>query len=163
MRTIRLGLLFVLSLVWCFPVFAQTRLIIIDQSALPYDLGPTKFENSPTRYENSSTNYDNSSTNYDNSPTKYENSASNYENSNGKNRLITQAGQQVGYTVYSPTGVLNIFTKSGRRFGYVPKGNQTVSIFQSDGSNWCGSLGISQGVFVMGLTRNCFYRLLSDQ
>ena len=143
--------------------FAEMMVILVNQNSMSYELGPTNYTNSPTNYANSATNYDNSVSNYDNSPSNYDNSPSKYENSNGKNRLYNQNGEVVGYAVYSRRGVLNIFSVSGTRLGYIPSGNDTQSIFGSEGSTWCGTQGMLNSTIVIGLTKSCYYRLLSDQ
>jgi hypothetical protein len=143
--------------------FAEMMVILVNQNSMSYELGPTNYKNSPTNYENSPTNYDNSVSNYDNSPSNYDNSPSKYENSNGKNRLYDQNRKVVGYAVYSRRGVLNIFSVSGTRLGYMPAGNNTQSIFGSESSIWCGTQGMLNGKLVIGLTKSCYYRLLSDQ
>ena len=137
------------------------QVIVIDENSLPYDLNSSKYENSPSKYENSASKYENSESKYENSPSKYENSPSKYENSNGKNRLLTAEGNWVGYAVYADGGILNIFNSSGTRLGYVPAGGHTQSIFRSSQSQWCGTLGVISGKPVVGLTRSCYFQLIS--
>jgi hypothetical protein len=152
-----------LSLICVSIAHAQMQVIVIDENSLPYDLSPSKYENSASNYDNSSSKYDNSESKYDNSPSKYDNSRSNYENSNGKNRLITSDGSWAGYTVYADDGLLNIFNSSGSRFGYVPGGGHTQSIFRSLRSQWCGTLGVISGKPVVALTRSCYFELISKR
>ena len=125
-----------------FSVSAEMMVIQINPNSLSYELSPT---------------------NYNNSPSNYNNSPSNYENSLGRNRLYNQERVIVGYAVYSPIGTLNIFSTSGRRLGYVPATNNTQSIFASENSIWCGTLGILNERTVIALSQSCYYRLLSDQ
>ena len=135
---------------------------LVNQNSMSYELGPTNYANSPTNYENSSTNYDNSVSNYDNSPSNYDNSPSKYENSNGKNRLYNKNREVVGYATYSRRGVLNIFSVSGTRLGYIPVGTHTKYIWVRE-LCLCGTQGMLNGKLVIGLTKSCYYRLLSDQ
>ena len=146
-----------------FSVSAEMMVIQINPNSLSYELSPSNYNNSPSNYDNSPSNYDNSVTNYDNSPSNYDNSPSNYENSLGRNRLYNQERVIVGYAVYSPIGTLNVFSVSGRRLGYVPATNNTQSIFASENSIWCGTLGILNGKTVIALSQSCYYRLLSNQ
>ena len=143
--------------------FAELTVVLVDQDSISYELGPSKYANSPTKYDNSFSKYDNSVSKYANSPSKYDNSPSKYDNSSGKNRLYTQDRKVVGYAVYSSDGVLNIFSLSGTRLGYVPAGNHTQSIFASESPIWCGTRAMLNGKLVIGLTKSCYYRLLSDQ
>lgn len=142
---------------------AQMQVIVIDENSLQYDLSSSKYENSASKYDNSSSKYDNSESKYDNSPSKYDNSSSKYDNSNGKNRLITSDGSWAGYAVYADNGLLNIFNSTGARFGYVPGGGHTQSVFHSSRSQWCGTLGVMSGKPVVGLTRSCYFELLSNR
>ena len=142
---------------------AQMQVIVIDENSLPYDLSPSKYDNSDSKYDNSASKYDNSESKYDNSPSKYDNSPSKYDNSNGKNRLITTEGAWAGYAVYTNSGLLNIFNSSGARFGYVPAGGHTQSVFHSSRSQWCGTLGVMSGKPVIGLTRACYFQLISNR
>ena len=139
------NLFFTLALfIFCIPfsVSAEMMVIQVNANSLSYELSPT---------------------NYNNSPSNYNNSPSNYENSLGRNRLYNQERVIVGYAVYSPIGTLNIFSTSGRRLGYVPATNYTQSIFASENSIWCGTLGILNGRTVIALSQSCYYRLLSNQ
>jgi hypothetical protein len=142
---------------------AQMQVIVIDENSLSYDLNSSKYENSSSKYENSSSKYENSESKYENSSAKYENSPAKYENSSGKNRLITSEGAWVGYAVYTDYGLLNIFNSTGVRFGYVPAGGHTQSIFLSSQSQWCGTLGVISGRPVVGLTRSCYFQLISKR
>ena len=142
---------------------AQMQVIVIDENSLPYDLNSSKYENSNSKYENSNSKYENSESKYENSPSKYENSSSKYENSNGKNRLLTSEGTWAGYAVYTDYGLLNIFNSSGVRFGYVPAGGHTQSIILSSQSQCCGTLGVISGKPVVGLTRSCYFQLISKR
>ena len=146
-----------------FSVSAEIMVIQVNPNSLPYELSPSNYNNAPLNYDNSFLNYDNSVTNYDNSPSNYDNSPSNYENSFGINRLYNQERVIVGYAVYSSIGTLNIFSVSGRRLGYVPATNNTQSIFASETSIWCGTLGILNGSTVIALSQSCYYKLLSNQ
>ena len=129
--------------IFCIPlsVSAEMMVIQVNPNSLSYELTPT---------------------NYNNSPSNYNNSPSNYENSLGRNRLYNQERVIVGYAVYSPIGTLNVFSTSGRRLGYVPSTNNTQSIFASENSIWCGTLGLLNGRTVIALSQSCYYRLLSN-
>ena len=157
------SLLILFLLIFPLNVSAEMMVVLINPNSLSYELGPSNYNNSPLNYENSYLNYDNSINNYDNSSSNYNNMPSNYENSFGINRLYDQNNMIVGYSVYSPIGTLNIFSVSGKRLGYVPASYNTQSIFSSEDSIWCGTLGIINGINVVGLTQSCYYRLLSNQ
>ena len=140
-------------------LWADIRAIVINENSLPYDLSPSNYDNSPSNYDNSSTNYDNSVSNYDNSPSNYDNSPSNYDNGiHGDRRVISEDNTFLGYYVFGSDGIINFYSASGERVGYIPGGGHTQSIFSENG--WCGTMGQQQGRTVLGLTQSCFYKFL---
>ena len=131
---------------------ADMLTVIIDPSALSYDLGPEK-------YDNSSSKYDNSDSKYDNSPSKYDNSQSKYDNRVGGGRnLVTEDGKVLGYYVFGEDGIINFFNYNSRRVGYLPSGGHTQSVFTEDG--WCGTLGEIRGGLALGITQSCYYAFI---
>ena len=146
------------------PAKADIVATVISERGLPYELSPSNYSNSPSNYDNSASNYDNSVSNYDNSPSNYDNSPSEYENgANGRRRVLTANGDILGYYVFSKKGVLNFYSGSKReRVFYIPSGGQTQSVFMSEGSAWCGSVGTVDGKTVLGLTRNCMLQMMMD-
>ncbi len=101
-------------------------------------------------------NYQNSSENYSNSPANYENSSS------GKRRLITSDKVVIGYYVFAEHGVIN-FYNSGGRVAYMPGSGKTQSIFLSNGSGWCATIGSLNGKSVIGMTEGCILRFVADK
>jgi len=141
------------------PSWADIAAIVIDEDSLPYDLSPSKYDNSPSKYDNSPSKYDNSVSKYDNSPSKYENSPSKYSNtSSGNQRIISEDRTFLGYYVFGDSGIINFYSSSGERVGYLPSGGHTQSVFGENG--WCGTMGQQQGKAVLGLTQSCFYQFL---
>jgi hypothetical protein len=158
----RLGAILVTAILTAGPAQADILAVVISEQGLQYDVSPSNYDNSPSNYDNSSSNYDNSASNYDNSVSNYDNSASNYDNGpSGKRSVVTEDGKRVGYYVFSKKGVLN-FYHAGKRIFYMPGGGKTQSVFGSDGSMWCGTLGKMNGNLVLGLTRNCMLQMLMD-
>ena len=151
------NLFFTLTLfIFCIPFSVSAEMIVIqvNLNSLSYELSPTNYNNSPSNYDNSFLNYNNSLTNYDNSPSNYNNSPSNYENSLGGNRLYNPRTSNCWlrcllsnwYFKY----LLNVW-EALRNF--VPATNYTQSIFASENSIWCGTLGILNGRTVIALSQ----------
>lgn len=144
------------------PAHADIVAVVISERGLQYELGPSNYDNSPSNYDNSASNYDNSASNYDNSPSNYDNASSNYDNGpSGRRRVLTEDGRVIGHYVFSKKGVLNFYSGRRRAF-YMPSGGHTQSVFQSESSAWCGSVGNIDGRTVLGLTRNCMLQLMMD-
>lgn len=80
------------------PVWADAPLFLIEQSGLPFDLGPGAPHNSPARQANSPNAAANSSANAANSSSAYANSPQNPANE--KRVIFTGDGEVVGY--YAP-------------------------------------------------------------
>lgn len=137
------------------PAFADAPLIVIEQSQIPFDLGPAHPANRPTRMSNSPNAAWNSAANSANSSSAYENRPSNPANS--ERLIITGDGGVMGYYARNAGGVLNLFDVNGKRIAYRPaKG--TRSLFTTDGQ-WCGTVdGVRGGGFVLGVTRSCAAR-----
>lgn len=147
------------------PVAAQAdiKVTVISEADLTFELSPSNFQNSPANFENSASNVQNSSSNFQNSPANFENSPSNDKNNmSGRNNILDQNGNRIGYYVFSRSGVLNFYNEKGRVF-YIPSGGNTQSVFQSEGSVWCGTISQSGGQPVLGLTRSCLLRLSLDR
>ncbi|MFB9223448.1 hypothetical protein [Paracoccus cavernae] len=130
---------------------ADAPVFVIDQSQLPFDLGPGAPENAPARQSNLPSAAGNSSANAANSSAAYANSPNNPANS--KRVLFTAEGEVVGYYAENGSGTLNVFTATGKRAFYRPRG--TKSLFSNAGQ-WCGTVAASQGSgFAFGITRAC--------
>jgi hypothetical protein len=149
-----------IAMVTAAPAQADILAVVIAETGLPYSLSSSNYDNSPSNYSNSSSNYDNSASNYDNSASNYDNSLSAQRESAA---VFTEEGQRIGYYVFSKKGVLNFYNVSGhRRVFYMPATGRTQSVFLSEGSAWCGTLGQINGKLTLGLTRNCMLQLLMD-
>ena len=133
------------------PVAADAPLIVLDQTQLPFDLGPGNPANSPARPSNSPNATWNSASNTANTPSARENRPSNPANE--KRLIITADGGVLGYYATNAGGVLNLFDFNGRRVAYRPaKG--TKSLFTTRGA-WCGTVDDGRGGFVIAVTRSC--------
>jgi len=151
-----------LGCLWTGTARADMTAIIIDENGLPFDLSPSNYTNSPANYDNSPENYDNSDANYDNSPANYNNSPANYENGiNGKQRIISEDNEFLGYYVFTSNNRMNLFDASGNRIGYIPGGGHTNSVFSESG--WCGTLGENNGQTVLGFTKDCYRQFFLDR
>ncbi len=140
------------------PAKADFTVISIQSSGGSYEVSPGHPENSPASYENSSSNYSNASSNFENSSSNFQNSPSNPDNGyNGKNRLLSEYGQYMGFYVLSASGVLNLYSASGR-VAYVPSGNKNRSLFLSDGNEWCGRISEAGDKTIIELTPSCLSR-----
>lgn len=137
------------------PALADAPLVVIQQSQIPFDLGPAHPANKPTRMSNSPNAAWNSAANSANSSSAWVNRPSNPANSD--RLIITGDGGVMGYYARNAGGVLNLFDVSGKRIAYRPaKG--TKSLFTTDGQ-WCGTVdGVRGGGFVLGVTRSCAER-----
>ena len=133
------------------PALADAPIFVIDQTRLPFDLGPGAPANSPARQANSPNAAANSAASAANSSASYANSPDNP--ANGRRVIFTGDGEVVGYYVENGAGTLNLFDRAGRRIAYRPRG--TKSLFSASGQ-WCGTLAQSQGQgFAFGVTRSC--------
>ncbi len=130
---------------------ADAPVFVIDQSQLPFDLGPGAPDNAPSRQANLPSAAGNSAANAANSSASYANSPNNP--ANAKRVLFTAEGEIMGYYAENGSGTLNVFTASGKRAFYRPRG--TKSLFSNAGE-WCGTVAASQGSgFAFGITRAC--------
>ena len=131
-------------------------IVFDDESALPYYLSPSNYDNSPSNYDNSISNYDNSPSNYDNSETNYDNSASNYDNGpNGSRRLLYReegSPKFAGYYVVAKNGTTNFFSPRGKRLFYNPKKGRAV--FGGKDGSFCGALARVKGELSLVLTEH---------
>ncbi|WP_134682294.1 hypothetical protein [Paracoccus ravus] len=133
------------------PVWADAPLFVIEQSSLPFDLGPGAPQNAPARQGNSPNAAANSAANSANSSSSYANSPRNPANE--KRVIFTQDGAVVGYYASSTAGTLNLFDLSGNRVAYRPRGSK--SLFSNKGQ-WCGTVAAAQGGgFAFGIIRTC--------
>ncbi len=138
------------------PALADAPVFVVDQSRLPFDLGPGAPANSPAAQKNSPSAAANSSASSANSSGSYANSPRNPANE--KRVLFTGDGEVVGYYAENGSGTLNVFTLTGKRVFYRPSG--TKSLFSNQG-DWCGTVAASQGAgLAFGITRKCAGRLL---
>lgn len=133
------------------PALADAPLFLIQQSSLPFDLGPGAPQNQPARQANSPNAAANSRANPGNSSSTYANAPHNP--ANGKRVIFLGDGTVVGYYAPSPAGTLNLFDRQGRRVAYRPRGSK--SLFSDDG-RWCGTVAAAQGGgFAFGILRDC--------
>ncbi len=133
------------------PALADAPLFVLDQSSLPFDLGPGAPRNAPSRQANSPHAAANSAANSANSAASYVNSPGNPANE--KRVIFTSDGSVVGYYAPSAAGVLNLFDLNGKRVAYRPKGSK--SLFSGDG-RWCGTVADAQaGSIAFGIIRAC--------
>ena len=130
---------------------ADAPLVVVDQTQLPFDLGPGHPANSPSRAANQPHATANSAGNTANSPDAWTNRPDNPAN---ESRLIfTSEGDVLGYYAPSALGVLNLFDRTGRRIAYrLARG--TDSLFTVGGA-WCGTVDAVPGGFVLAVTPEC--------
>lgn len=142
-----------MALLWAAaPAAADAPLFILDQTQLPFDLGPGHPANNPARPGNAPNAAWNSAGNTSNSGSVFENKPSNPANS--ERLLITADGGVIGYYVVNPGGVLNLFDVNGKRIAYRPA-RGTKSLFTT-GGQWCGTVdGTRGGGFAVGITQSC--------
>lgn len=134
---------------------ADAPIFVLDQSQLPFDLGPGAPANSPAAQKNAPSAASNSTANAANSASNYANSPRNPANE--KRVIFTGDGEVVGYYAENGSGALNIFSVNGQRVFYRPRG--TKSLFSNTG-DWCGTVAAAQGAgFAFGITRKCASRL----
>ena len=130
---------------------ADAPLIVLDQTRLPFDLGPGHPSNSPASPANSPNAAWNSSGHPANAATTWANRPSNPDNEG--RLIITADGGVLGYYATNPGGVLNLFDVTGRRIAYRPaKG--TRSLF-TVGGQWCGTVDGGRDDFVLAVTPAC--------
>ncbi len=133
------------------PAMADAPLFLIDQTQLPFDLGPGAPQNAPSRQGNSPNAAANSAASAANRSSSYANSPSNPANE--KRVIFIDDGSVVGYYAPNGSGTLNLFDLAGKRVAYRPKGSK--SLFSSDG-RWCGTVAAADGGgFAFGIIRNC--------
>ncbi|MDS9468175.1 hypothetical protein RGQ15_11415 [Paracoccus sp. MBLB3053] len=133
------------------PAMADAPLFLIEQSSLPFDLGPGAPQNSPARQANSPNAAANSSANAANSSASFANSPGNPANE--RRVIFTGDGSVVGYYAPNGSGTLNLFDLNGKRVAYKPRSSK--SLFSNDG-RWCGTVADSQGgSFAFGFIRAC--------
>lgn len=133
------------------PALADAPLFLLDQTKLPFDLGPGAPQNQPARQSNSPNSAANSAASPANSGSSFANSPRNTENE--KRVIFISDGTAVGYYAPNGAGTLNLFTLTGKRVAYRPRGSK--SLFSSDG-RWCGTVAdASGGSFAFGIIRAC--------
>ncbi|MFH5774406.1 hypothetical protein [Paracoccus broussonetiae] len=133
------------------PALADAPLFFIEQSSLPFDLGPGAPRNAPSLQSNSPHAAGNTAASAANSSTSYGNSPDNPANE--KRVIFTSDGSVVGYYAPNGSGTLNLFDLGGKRVAYRPRGSK--SLFSSDG-RWCGTVADAQGGdFAFGIIRSC--------
>lgn len=134
--------------------WADAALIILDQTRLPFDLGPGHPANSPANPANSPHAAWNSAGNTANAGTAWQNRPSNADNE--RRLVITADGGVLGYYARNPGGVLNLFDVQGRRIAYRPA-RGTRSLFTVTGQ-WCGTVDGAGGDVVLAVTPACAAR-----
>lgn len=138
-------------LVLAGPAPADAPLFLLDQTTLPFDLGPGAPQNQPSRQANSPHAAANSAASPANSGSAYANSPRNPANE--KRVIFTADGSVVGYYAPTATGTLNLFDLQGKRVLYRPKSSK--SLFSGDG-RWCGTVAdADQGTMAFGIIRTC--------
>ena len=133
---------------------ADAPLIVLDQTRLPFDLGPGHPSNNPASPANSPNAAWNSSGNPANAATTWQNRPSNPDNEG--RLIITADGGVLGYYARNPGGVLNLFDVNGRRVAYRPA-TGTRSLFTVTGQ-WCGTVDGGRANFVLAVTPACAAR-----
>ena len=131
--------------------WADAPVFVINQTQLPFDLGPGSPANAPTRQANLPTAAANSAASPANSSAAYANSPHNPANS--KRIIFDSDGTTLGYYAPNGSGTLNLFDMGGRRVAYRPRG--TKSLFSNSGL-WCGTVASAQGGgMAFGIIRAC--------
>lgn len=133
---------------------ADAPLIVLDQTRLPFDLGPGHPANNPASPANSPNAAWNSSGNTANAADAWQNRPSNPDNE--QRLIITADGGVLGYYAINPGGVLNLFDVNGRRIAYRPA-RGTRSLFTVTGQ-WCGTVDGGAHSFVLAVTPACAAR-----
>lgn len=136
------------------PARPDAPLIVLDQTRLPFDLGPGHPANNPASPANSPNASWNSSGNTANAGTAWQNRPGNPDN--GQRLIITADGGVLGYYATNPGGVLNLFDVNGRRIAYRPP-RGTRSLFTVTGQ-WCGTVDGGRADFVLAVTPACAAR-----
>lgn len=134
----------------CGPALADAPLFVLEQSSLPFDLGPGAPQNAPSRQANSPNAAANSAASPANSSSSFANSPRNPANE--KRVIFLSDGTVVGYYARNQMGVLNLFDLGGKRVAYRPRGSK--SLFSGDG-RWCGTVADAQAGFALGMIRSC--------
>ena len=147
-------LIIALSLGSGFAARADAPLIVLDQTRLPFDLGPGHPANNPASPANSPNAAWNSSGNTANAATAWQNRPSNPDNE--QRLIITADGGVLGYYATNSGGVLNLFDVNGRRIAYRPA-RGTKSLFTVTGQ-WCGTVDGGMRSFVLAVTPDCAAR-----
>ena len=133
------------------PALADAPLFLIDQTQLPFDLGPGAPQNQPSRQVNSPHAAANSAASPANGSQRYANSPRNPANE--KRVIFLSDGTAVGYYAPNGAGTLNLFTLTGKRVAYRPRGSK--SLFSTSGK-WCGTVADANGGgFAFGIIRAC--------
>ncbi|TWI29245.1 hypothetical protein [Paracoccus sulfuroxidans] len=133
------------------PAAADAPIFVIDQTQLPFDLGPGAPANAPARAANSPNAAANSSASSANSGSSFANSPRNPANE--KRLIFTAEGNVLGYYAPNNSGTLNLFDVNGKRVAYRPRGSK--SLFSNDG-RWCGTVASNQGGgFAFGIIQGC--------
>jgi opacity protein-like surface antigen len=130
---------------------ADAPLIILDQTQLPFDLGPGAPANSPARSSNAPHSTWNSASHPANASSTWENRPSNPANES--RLIITADGGVLGYYSTNAGGVLNLFDVNGNRIAYRPA-RGTKSLFTTTGE-WCGTVDNGPAGFVLAVTPGC--------
>lgn len=142
--------LLALCLLAC-PAAADAPIFVIDQTQLPFDLGPGAPANAPSRTANSPNAAANSAASPANSGSIFANSPRNPANE--KRLIFTAEGDVLGYYAPSNSGTLNLFDVNGKRVAYRPRGSK--SLFSNDG-RWCGTVANNQGGgLAFGIIQGC--------
>lgn len=136
------------------PAAADAPLIVLDQTQLPFDLGPGHPANNPAKASNSPNAPWSSAGNTANAASTWQNRPANP--ANAKRLIITADGGVLGYYATNAGGVLNLFDVNGRRVAYRPA-RGTRSLFTTSGQ-WCGTVDGGRQGFVLAVTRSCAAR-----
>jgi len=145
-----------MALLTAFPVmvFADLKVIIANESSLPFDLSPSKFSNSPSKFSNSVSKFSNSPSKFSNSPSKFDNSPSKFDNGKSGNRrlLLEKDGSYfyIGYYVWGEDGLTNFFSSNGKRLFYSP--SETDALFEGEDGEFCGTMATFKDEKVLILT-----------
>jgi len=144
------ALLFVIP---ALPALADAPLFIVDQSQMPFDLGPGAPANQPSRQGNLPSAPGNSSGAPGNGTGVRANAPDNPDNGPDGGRAIWAGDEAVGY-YRTNGGTLNLFNSRGRRVAYRPGGGHTRSLFSPEG-RWCGTVADTGGGMAFGMTQDC--------
>lgn len=94
-------------------IFSAFILLCISHAVLAqtWNTNPNNWDNNPNNWNNNPNNWVNNPNNWANDP----------NNIQSKNGVYDNGGNRIGYSVQSPSGVVNIFDNAGNRIGYVPR------------------------------------------